>query len=150
MVSKQVIEHEMLDRVLIFLKDIGLPHHDITLEKSLMFSYLDDDGNIVGTGGLEFYGPYALLRSVAVRKDLQGKSIGKTIVNDLLRKAGEQKVTAIYLLTETAHDYFSRLKFRDVERNDAPEEIRSSSEFSNVCPASAACMVHEFQTASIL
>ena len=131
----------MLNSTINFLKDSGLPYKDISLEKSLMFSYLDDHGNIIGSGGLEFYGPYALLRSLAVRKDLQGKAIGKRIVNDLLEKAKEEKAIAIYLLTETAHDYFNRLQFQDIDRNSVPQEIRSSSEFSNVCPTSAACMM---------
>ena len=131
----------MLISTINFLKDSGLPYKDISLEKSLMFSYLDDHGNIIGSGGLEFYGPYALLRSLAVRKDLQGKAIGKRIVNDLLEKAKEEKAIAIYLLTETAHDYFNRLQFQDIDRNSVPQEIRSSSEFSNVCPTSAACMM---------
>lgn len=131
----------MLNSTINFLKDSGLPYKDISLEKSLLFSYLDDHGNIIGSGGLEFYGPYALLRSLAVRKDLQGKAIGKRIVNDLLEKAKEEKAIAIYLLTETAHDYFNRLQFQDIDRNSVPQEIRSSSEFSNVCPTSAACMM---------
>ena len=141
MTAHQVKENEMLNSTINFLKDSGLPYKDISLEKSLLFSYLDDHGNIIGSGGLEFYGPYALLRSLAVRKDLQGKAIGKRIVNDLLEKAKEEKAIAIYLLTETAHEYFNRLQFHDVDRNSVPQEIRSSSEFSNVCPTSAACMM---------
>jgi amino-acid N-acetyltransferase len=141
MTAHQVTENEMLNSIINLLKDSGLPYKDISLEKSLMFSYLDDHGNIIGSGGLEFYGPYALLRSVAVRKDLQGKAIGKRIVNDLFEKAKEKNARAIYLLTETANKYFSRLQFHDVDRNNVPQEIRSSSEFSNVCPTSSACMM---------
>jgi amino-acid N-acetyltransferase len=143
MTAHQVTESEMLNGIIDLLKDSGLPYKDISLEKSLMFSYLNDHGNIIGSGGLEFYGPYALLRSVAVRKDLQGKAIGKRIVNDLFEKAKEKNATAIYLLTESAHEYFSRLQFKDVDRSNVPQEIRSSSEFSNVCPTSAACMVYD-------
>ena len=138
---EQVVGNEMLTKVSEFLENNDLPYKDITLEKSIMFRYLDGDDNIIGSGGLEFYGPFALLRSIAVRRDLQGKGIGKTIVHDLLEKAKRKKVTAVYLLTETAHDYFSSLRFLDVDRASVPQEIRSSSEFSNVCPTSAACMV---------
>lgn len=141
MTARRVTENEMLSDVIDLLQDNGLPYKDIVIEKSFIYSYVDGDGSIVGSGGLEFYGLFALLRSIAVRKGLQGKGIGKAIVQDLLEKAKETKVTAVYLLTETAHGYFSSLHFLDVDRGSIPQEIRSSSEFSNVCPASAACMV---------
>ena len=141
MTVEQVVGNELFTKMSEFLENNDLPYKDINVETSLMFSYLDADNNIIGSGGLEFYGPFALLRSIAVRKDLQGKGIGKAIVRDLLEKAKEKKVTAVYLLTETAHDYFSNLRFLDVDRANVPQEIRSSSEFSNVCPASAACMI---------
>ena len=143
MTARRVTENEMLSDVIDLLQANGLPYKDIVVEKSFIYSYVDGDGNLTGSGGLEFYGLFALLRSIAVRKDLQGKGIGKAIVHDLIEKAKEKKVTAVYLLTETAHDYFSSLQFLDVDRASVPQEIRSSSEFSNVCPASAASMVYK-------
>lgn len=143
MKAKLVTTYDELNTVFEFLQDNGLPFKDITLEKSQIFSYFDDEGIVIGCGGLEFYGDYALLRSVAVRKDVRRKSVGKFIVQDLLDKA-KQKSTEIYLLTETAHEYFKKLLFQDVQRNNVPKEIQSSSEFSNVCPTTAACMVYKF------
>jgi amino-acid N-acetyltransferase len=144
MKAQLITSNDELNTVLQFLQENGLPYKDIALEKSQIFSYHDNEGAVIGSGGLEFYGAYALLRSVAVRKDLRGKSIGKLIVADLLDKA-KQKSTEVYLLTETAHDYFKHLQFHDVDRKSAPKEIQSSSEFSNVCPTSAACMVYKFK-----
>jgi amino-acid N-acetyltransferase len=145
MKAQLITKDDELTTILQFLQDNGLPHKDITLEKTQIFSYNDHEGALIGSGGLEFYGAYALLRSVAVRKDLRGKSIGKLIVEDLLDKA-KQKSTEVYLLTETAHEYFKHLKFQDVDRKSVPKEIQSSSEFSNVCPSSAACMVFKLKT----
>jgi amino-acid N-acetyltransferase len=146
MKAQLVTSTEDVKTVFQFLKDNALPYKDIALEKTDIFTYHDNDGNLIGTGGLEFYGRYALLRSVSVRTDLRGKSIGKHIVDDLLAKA-RQKAEEVYLLTETAHQYFKHLKFNDVDRKSVPKEIQASTEFSNVCPTSAACMVYKFQSA---
>jgi amino-acid N-acetyltransferase len=145
MTAHVIKEDQALNQVIDLLHSSGLPYKDITIDKSLMISYRDDNGSLIGSGGLEFYGSYALLRSVAVRKDFQGKSFGKAIINDLLHRAEAQGTTNVYLLTETAHDYFSRIGFSDVERNNVPQEIRLSSEFSNVCPVTAACMVYTLE-----
>ena len=56
-----------LDEILELLRACKLPYKDIRLENSLFVSYCDHSGKLIGSGGLEFYSPYALLRSVAVR-----------------------------------------------------------------------------------
>ena len=144
MKAQLVTSTEDIETVFQFLRDNGLPYKDIALEKTEIFTYHDNDGKVIGTGGLEFYGGYALLRSVSVRADLRGRSIGKHIVDDLLDRA-RRKAIEVYLLTETAHQYFKHLNFNDVDRKSVPKEIQVSTEFSNVCPTSAACMVYKFQ-----
>jgi amino-acid N-acetyltransferase len=145
MTAQVINEDQALNQVIDLLHSSGLPYKDITIDKSLMIGYRDGNGSLIGSGGLEFYGSYALLRSVAVRKDFQGKSFGKAIIHDLLHRAKAKGITKVYLLTETAHDYFNRIGFLDVDRNEVPQEIRLSSEFSNVCPVTAACMVYKVQ-----
>jgi len=130
-----------LDEVLELLRVCKLPYRDIRLEDNLFVSYDDNSGTIIGSGGLEFYPPFALLRSVAVRENERGKSIGKQIVGDLLNIAKENGVHEVYLLTETAHEFFLNRGFRDVARENVPSEIKASSEFSAVCPVSASVMV---------
>jgi amino-acid N-acetyltransferase len=101
------------------------------------------DGEIIGTGGLEFFTDYALLRSVAVNSAQRGRGIGQGIVQELLLMAKLKPVIEVYLLTETAHDFFVKLGFSDVPRDAVPESIKESTEFSSVCPVSAACMVYK-------
>jgi len=47
---------------------------------------------------------------------------------------------AIYLLTETAKPYFEKRSYTIVERDNTPDVIRRSSEFSHVCPVTAVVM----------
>ena len=130
----------MLEELKEFLKHQHLPFQDITLVSNLFILYRDAANAIVASGGVEYYDRTVLLRSLAVAPLHRGKRIGNYVVDDLLhnvRKAGVQRV---YLLTETARDFFLKKGFSVVSRDEVPEAIKQSSEFSHVCPASAVCM----------
>lgn len=144
MEARIVSEPQYLDEALSLLKTCKLPYQDIKLDNNLFVSYHDKDEYLMGFGGLEFYTSYALLRSVAVNEAQRGKAIGTRIVNDLLDRAKTNSVKEVYLLTETAYDFFSKRGFVEIRRDDVPGEIKASSEFTSVCPVSAACMVYRF------
>jgi amino-acid N-acetyltransferase len=137
---KLIDDAESFDTFRSLLKSSSLPADDLDYKRDLLVGYYESD-TLVGTGGLEIYGPYALLRSLSVRMGLRGKSVGTTITEFLLTEAKRKKLKAIYLLTETAHEFFLKKGFRDVKRDEVPDEVKSSSEFSRVCPTSAAVMV---------
>lgn len=139
--TAQRIEDDMaLEKLLKFLQSNNLPYTDIRLQGNLFIGYFDSQGNLKASGGLEFYGTAALLRSVAVDESWRGKSFGKKIVDDLIENARKHPVEVLYLLTETAHDFFLKKGFDDTARSTVPEAIRSTAEFSQLCPAAAHCM----------
>lgn len=86
------------------------------------------------------FGDAALIRSVALQKSFRGKDIGSTIVNDLVSKAKEKNIKDIFLLTDTAEDFFLRKGFKQISREEVPKAVRASSEFTHICPVTAACM----------
>jgi amino-acid N-acetyltransferase len=124
------------------LKASGLPADDLDFERDLLVGYYEGDA-LVGTGGLEVYGPYALLRSLSVKMGIRGKAVGTTLTEFLLEEAKKKRLKGIYLLTETAHGFFLKKGFKDVARDDVPVEVKNSAEFSKLCPASAAVMCLE-------
>ena len=132
-----------LDRIADLLKTNKLPYKDLSLTDSIFLSYHEENGKMVGSGGLEFYSDFALLRSLAVDEKYRGKKIGESIVNDLLARAIARSIREVYLLTETAHDFFIKLGFKDVDRSNVPTVVKESSEFSSVCPVSAVCMLYQ-------
>jgi len=134
-----------LEKLQKFLQQNKLPHTDVQLNGNLFIGYHDEKGNLIGSGGLELYGNAALLLSVAVDESLRGKSLGRNIVEDLVLKAKNLKVKSIYLLTETANEFFIKKGFQNVSRQDVPKEVSESSEFSEVCPSTASCMVYIIQ-----
>ena len=59
------------------------------------------------------------------------------------RHARSRGVRELYLLTTTAERFFERLGYRRTGRENAPEAIRGTQEFSGLCPSSSAFLVKE-------
>jgi N-acetylglutamate synthase-like GNAT family acetyltransferase len=140
MVQQEVKSQKELEVLRGFLRSNQLPSDDIRLDNCVYFTYYNTDEALVGSGGLEIYGSKVLLRSLAVSPEVRGQQLGKQIVSDLLQKARNLSMNEVYLLTETAFYFFHKLGFEELKRDEVPEEIRSSTEFSQVCPTSAQVM----------
>jgi amino-acid N-acetyltransferase len=98
------------------------------------------DNHIVGVVGLECYEDVALLRSLAVAKEHSGFGIGKELVAAAEKLAAESGIKSLYLLTTSADRFFAGLGFRRLQRELAPLAIKSTSQFSSLCPATAILM----------
>lgn len=126
------------------IKDIlikeSLPASDIILDIIHIFLFYDKE-QLVGITGLENFSKFGLLRSVAVVDTYKGKGFGKTMCNLTMEKAGELGVEELYLLTTTAEKFFESIGFKAIDRDSAPGFIKSTTEFKNLCPASAAFMM---------
>jgi amino-acid N-acetyltransferase len=125
------------------IADAGLPIEDLNYQKQILISFFEEN-IFIATVGLEIYGTDALLRSVAVVKEKQKQGIGSLILEQLKPVLIENKIQNLYLLTETAKDFFLKKGFELIERKDVPESVKASAEFSSICPASAIVMVRRF------
>ena len=130
---------DQLEQLRTLLSTNRLPVDDCE-EQADIFCGIFEDGELIAAGGLEPAASYALLRSVAVRESDRGRGLAQRITEHLLRRAERERRTAVYLLTETAADYFARLGFQAIERSDVPQAIRRTRQFDSLCPASATCM----------
>jgi amino-acid N-acetyltransferase len=99
-----------------------------------------DNGEVTGVAGLELYGNYGLLRSVVVGKSQRGKGVAAELLHKIEVIATYKGLEEIYLLTETAAEYFNNKGYEHIARMDIPEEIKESSQFRHVCPESAIAM----------
>jgi amino-acid N-acetyltransferase len=97
-------------------------------------------GDIVGTAALELYADGALLRSVAVAPNRQGKGLGHAITEAAIHLAQDRGVQAVYLLTTTAERFFPKFGFERIARADVPAGVQTSVEFRSACPSSATVM----------
>jgi amino-acid N-acetyltransferase len=124
--------------VLSILEQNELPTSDIDETKTLFA--LSDGHSVIGTGGLEFFGDCALLRSLSVKKDWQGKGLGRFITGKLEQVCRERGIKNIYLLTTTAEDFFNKEGYLVMDRADAPLSIKNCSQFTTVCSSSGILM----------
>jgi amino-acid N-acetyltransferase len=122
-----------------FLKDFDLVYTDLDQPNVRIFRF-EDSCQLVGYGGLEIFGNLALLRSVAVEKEFQGKKAGRFICNWIENWAKENHISELYLLTTTARDFFAHLNYHVIQREEFPESLKQTSQFSQLCPASSICM----------
>jgi len=99
------------------------------------------EGNeLIGVAGLEIYGDYGLVRSVAVKNEYRSQGIASSLLNAIEKSAKAKGLMELILLTETAPDYFVKKGFAQINRIDIASEVQQSSEFSHVCPQSAIAM----------
>ena len=125
--------------IVTLLQSEKLPVEDLPADLDNFFIALDYD-NVVGAVGLEKYNNCGLLRSLVVNKDYRNEKIAGKLVKQLEEKAKDLGVDCIYLLTETAPDYFTKKGYEKIKREEVPADLQSSSEFSHVCPQSAIVM----------
>ena len=95
---------------------------------------------LVGVVGLEIYSNYGLLRSLVVDQAYRNQQIAEKLIDRLEAQTKQLQLSGIYLLTETATEYFSKKGFQTIQRNEVPAALQQSSEFSHVCPVSAIVM----------
>ncbi|PSO66112.1 MAG: N-acetylglutamate synthase [Cyanobacteria bacterium SW_12_48_29] len=98
------------------------------------------DSKVVEIGGLEIYEKWGLLRSLVIETAFRGKGYGQAFTRDLIEYAKLKGVREIYLLTTTAVTFFTKIGFEIVERSTVPLMIKSTSQFTSLCPASAVCL----------
>jgi arsenite methyltransferase len=131
-----------LSDVLSLLDEVGLPGDGVEDQFEEGYVVADSDGAIAGVAGLEIYGAYGLLRSVAVTPSWQGRGLGEALVRERIGYATSRGVRRVYLLTTTAPSYFARLGFAPVSRDNVPAGVRHSREFAGLCPSTAEVMEH--------
>ena len=124
------------------LKKYNLPVNDI-LEYIDNFIVSEKENKIIGVGGYETLGEIALIRSIAVAQEYRGKSVGVNIYNLLERKIQDIGIKEVYLLTETATDYFRKLGFTIKERTSIPKVVTQTKQFKELCPSTAVVMFNK-------
>lgn len=134
------MQPEDLGPVLALLRGANLPLQGVA-ERPDAYIVAESTGEIAGVAGLERYGRQGLLRSVAVSPKWRGRGLGGALTEEILATAERERLEAVYLLTETAVDFFPRYGFRRIGPSEVAEGVQGSAEFTELCPASAVVMM---------
>lgn len=130
------------DMLRLALDASGLPTDDVHQLGRAFFELSDDQGPI-GFVGLEGDGPDRLLRSLAVLPSRRRQGHGGLLVTHAEAIARREGSERLHLLTATVADFFRARGYRDADRAAAPDTIRSTAQFSSLCPSSATYLVKE-------
>lgn len=98
------------------------------------------DGERVGCIGIERYDGAGLLRSAAIQERHRGNGYGRAAVQALEAAARNAGIETLYLLTTTTAPFFANLGYAEIAREAVPEQVRSSTEFTDLCPETAAVL----------
>ena len=121
------------------LEASGLPLDGI--EHALPTALVAREGaSLAGCAAFETYGSAGLLRSVCVAPSLRGAGVGRALVAAAEEEARTLGISELFLLTETASEWFPRLGYRRTTREAAPVDMAASPEFASACPVSAAVL----------
>jgi amino-acid N-acetyltransferase len=130
-----------LDAIKALLHVAHLPTDDLTEGVLATFLVARRADTVIGVIGIELYGAVALLRSLVVQESFRGEGLGAKLLEAAESLARSSSVRSLYLLTTTADEFFAARGYRRIVRDDAPASIRSTTQFSALCPASAILMV---------
>jgi len=133
-----------LDAVRTILQAAGLPTDGVADQFGPGWAVARDEAGVpIGAAGVERYGTSGLLRSVAVLPAWRGTGVGGALARDRIAWARAQGLDALYLLTDTAAEYWPRFGFHPIVRETAPAAVRASVEWAHCCPQSAVAMACE-------
>ena len=132
--------HPDVAAVRALLAAAGLPVADLTAASLADFWGCRVGEELAGAIGLERYGAVALLRSLAVAPDWQGRGLGAALLAHAERTARQRGITTLYLLTTTAEAFFARRGYVRIPREAALPVLQQTAEFAALCPASAVCL----------
>ncbi len=135
---RQADKSDLAD-IIKLLETNNLPSVDIPNSSIQLFigSY---NNETIGVVGIEIYEETGLLRSLAVHDSFKKLRVGTKLINKLFDHIKLNNIKDVYLLTETAEDYFTKFDFFKVERSNTPDIIMETDEYKDICPNSAVVM----------
>ena len=101
---------------------------------------VEQDEVLLGCAAIEVCDDAVLLRSLAVTPRARARGIAATLVDTLQERARARGAGELWLLTDSAADWFAARGWRTMSRETAPPGVRTHAQFLHLCPASACLM----------
>ncbi len=130
---------EDFSSVCALLESAQLPTADLRQDMAHFFLAIIGD-DTVGAIGLDPYGSSGLLRSMIVQPEFRNMGIAAHLVETLEAHAKKEGVEELYLITNTAEQFFAKIGFKKIQRDQLPDAVAGSAEFNGLCPASSTIM----------
>jgi amino-acid N-acetyltransferase len=109
-------------------------------EGAPMFLASPDAEGATAFAGIAGSGPDRLLRSVVIDPAHRGRGAGRLLIAAIEAFAVHHGAERLWLLTDSASNFFGSIGYERRDRVDAPEVVRTSSQFKGLCSSSAVLM----------
>jgi amino-acid N-acetyltransferase len=126
------------------LSSNGLPIEDLdasAVQAQWVWRIAD---RVVGTVALDVVGSAAVLRSLVTDSAFRGQRIATALCDAAEDEARRRRVTAVYLLTESAAEVFARRGYRPIDRSTVPDSVARHRQFASGCCQCAHTMMKSF------
>ena len=97
------------------LKESGLIFWISNDETYKNFYTITDKRNIIGCFAIDYENTTGILKSFAIKKDLQGKGIGKKIVSMIPELCKSLKIKDLYAASKEAPDFWRKTLFEEID-----------------------------------
>jgi UDP-N-acetylmuramate: L-alanyl-gamma-D-glutamyl-meso-diaminopimelate ligase len=124
------------------LSEVGLYHFEMSQDEICSeFLVLANEKGFTGSVGLRVLEEDAILHSLAVKPESRGVGYGWLLADAVIALARYRGVRRIYLLTETASDFFAaKHGFREVDLSTVDDAVADSSIFQSLRDRSPVAM----------
>ena len=120
-----------MESVRAILSSVNLSDEPARDDQFPSFFVLRNEKGTVGCVSLEVYGDDAVLRALAVDPEFRGAGYGWMLADMAVGQARWRGVRRIYLLTESASDFFAaKFGFRVVDRSTLSKSVAASETFA--------------------
>lgn len=141
-IQQHIVSGDDFQHLRLALQASGLPSADINCSGRTFYRF-EQDGHLIGFGGVERYAEDGLLRSVVVVPALRGKGFGGQVLAQMEGLARAAGIKRLHLLTTTATDFFKAQGYRLTERALAPAQIAGTEQFATLCPSTADYLIRD-------
>jgi amino-acid N-acetyltransferase len=122
----------------------GLPIDDVDASPVQAHWVWRNADRVVGTVALDVVGSVAVLRSLVTDPGFRGQRIATALCDAAEDEARQRRVTAVYLLTESAVEVFARRGYRAIDRSTVPDSVAQHRQFGSGCCQCAHTMMKSF------
>lgn len=110
------------EHILQLLSETGLKNYFSGSESYNTFFVVRDNNKLICCFSLDIENKIAILKSFAIKQDLQGKGVGKLITNQIPQLAKKTGIKRIYASSWESPGFWRKTPFKEINSKDSKDQ----------------------------